>query len=556
MIQASFSLRHRNPDVLTCIANLSNDAVFTPPDFANLMLDTLQAGWASANRGANIWADPEVTFLDPFTKSGVFLREVVKRLVDGIAPTIPNLEERVEHILTKQVFGIATETLTAHLARRSVYCSKYANGRNSIVKSFDTEQGNIWFESTEHSWVGGTERILSSDPQGNAVERTVNGKCKYCGASQKEYARAAELETYAYAFIHSDDIRGRITEIFGEDMQFDVIIGNPPYQLSDGGYGTSAAPIYQHFVEQAKKLEPRFLSMVIPARWFSGGKGLDDFRESMLADSRLRVIEDYPDSNDVFDGTQIKGGVCYFLWSRDDSGHVTVTTHDKGAVVSSATRPLLEPGTDVFIRYNEGVSILRKVLGVEGSPTGEAGAMVLPPEKQLSSLVSSRKPFGFDTTFKGKASGVPGDLKLYRNGGIGFVSRESVLAGKAAIDGWKVFLAYAGSGSDSFPHPILPKPFVGEPGSVSSETYLYIGPVGSKDEARNLSSYIATRLVRFLVLLRKPSQHATRPVYKFVPTQDFSKPWTDEELYQRYGLNEEEVAFIESMVRPMELASE
>lgn len=551
--QAPFGLRNRNPDVLRCIANLSNDEVFTPPDLAKEMLDRVAEAWAEANGGASIWSDKSVRFLDPCTKSGIFLREVASRLIEGLEAEIPDLEERVDHVLTRQLFGIGITRLTGLIARRSIYCSKWANGPHSVAKSFSSDAGNVWFESTRHTWVDATEYVETADKSGKPVRKGINGRCQFCGASQKTLDRGADLETHAYAFLHTTDIKSRMTEIFGAEMHFDVIIGNPPYQLNDGGYGTSAAPIYHLFVEQAKKLEPRFLCMIIPARWFAGGKGLDAFRESMLADGRLVVIEDYPDSNDVFPGTQIKGGICYFLWDRDaKGGQVRVTTHDKGAVISSAVRPLVEPGADVFIRYNEGISILRKVMKAE---TGSTATLALPTTKQFSALVSSRKPFGFDTTFRGKPTQSKGDVKLYRNGGIGYVSRSEILNGKDVIDRWKVFLAYAGSGSDAFPHSILPRPFIGEPGSVSSETYLYIGPFNSKSETQNVCTYIATRLVRFLVLLHKPSQHATRPVYTFVPIQDFSKPWTDEELYSLYGISEDEIVFIESMVRPMELDS-
>ena len=273
MIQAPFALAGHNPDVLTCIANLSNDEVFTPPEFANQMLDTLESSWASSNNGENIWANREVTFLDPCTKSGVFLREIVKRLNVGLTVEIPDLTERVNHILTKQVFGIGITQLTSLLARRSLYCSKNAKGKYSVAREFETNEGNIWFERTEHTWV--------------------NGKCKFCGANKSEYARSQELETHAYAFIHTNDLKARMCELFGENMQFDVIIGNPPYQLSDGGAGGSARPIYHEFIQQAKNLEPRYVVMVTPSRWFAGGRGLDNFRKTMLEDKRLRVIVDF-----------------------------------------------------------------------------------------------------------------------------------------------------------------------------------------------------------------------------------------------------------------------
>jgi site-specific DNA-methyltransferase (adenine-specific) len=530
-IQASFALRGRNPDVLTCIANLSNDEVFTPPEFANRMLDTLAAAWAAGHGGANIWADKKVTFLDPCTKSGVFLREIIGRLTQGLAAEIPDLEDRVDHILTKQVFGIGITHLTSLLARRSAYCSKEANSKHSVAKSFTTENGNIWFGRTQHTWV--------------------DGKCKYCGASQNTFERAADLETHAYAFIHTDDIATRIAELFGGNMQFDVIIGNPPYQLDDGGYGTSAAPIYNKFVEQAKKLNPRLLTMVIPARWFAGGKGLDEFRGSMLTDNRLRLIDDYLSAADVFPGVGLKGGVCYFLWDRDNPGPCQVTTHFKDWPLSTASRPLLEGGVDVFIRFNEGLSILKKVVAVE---SGKSLPLSMPDNKRFDLLVSSRKPFGLETTFKGKVAKRTGDVLVYQNGGTGYVARSSISTGAHLIDKWKLFAGYAAPGTgnkDTYPHRIISTPFVAEPGTISSETYLCIGPFDSKKQAESALSYLSCRLTRLLILLHKPSQHVTRRVYTFVPTQKWTKRWTDADLYAKYGISESEIAFIEKVVRPM-----
>lgn len=535
--KASFTLRGRNPDVLTCIANLSNDEVFTPPEFANRMLDTLAEAWAKGNRGANIWTDPTVRFLDPFTKSGVFLREITTRLIAGLAEQMPDLQERVDHILTKQVFGIGITTLTALLARRSLYCSKFANGEHSVAKSFTREDGNVWFERVEHTWK--------------------EGRCSFCGAAQQAFDRGDERETHAYAFIHTDNIKARVSELFGADMQFDVIIGNPPYQLADDGFGTSAAPIYQHFVTQAKALEPRYLSMVIPARWFAGGKGLDEFRESMLNDDRLRSIDDYLSASDVFPGVGLKGGICVFLWDRDNRGRASVTTHFKDEPPSTVDRELLEGGVDVFIRFNQGLSILKKVVQVE---TGQTRSLMLPDNLRFDRMVSSRKPFGLETTFKGQAKkSAKDDLLIYQNGGTGYVPRDRITAGLQYVDKWKIYTGRAAPGTgnrDTYPHRIISTPFLGEPASISSETYLCIGPFNSKGEAESALSYLACRLTRLLILLHKPSQDTTRKVYTFVPTQRWTQRWTDAALYEKYGITEDEVAFIERVVRPLEANGE
>lgn len=531
--QAGFTLRGRNPDVLTCIANLSNDEVFTPPELANRMLDMLAEAWAADHDGATLWTDKTLKFLDPFTKSGVFLREITSRLIKGLADEIPDLQERINHILTQQVFGIGITRLTSLLARRSVYCSKHANGAHSVAKGFDNDAGSIWFERTEHTWA--------------------NGKCTFCGASQMALDRGEGLETHAYAFIHTDKITALMAELFGGNMQFDVIIGNPPYQLNDGGHGTSAAPIYQLFVEQAKTLEPRYLSMIIPARWFSGGKGLDEFRESMLSDNRLRSIDDFLSASDVFPRVGLKGGVCYFLWNRDHPGSCQVTTHYKDWPVTTASRPLLEEGADVFIRFNEGLSILKKVVAVEG---GESNSVSLPESRRFDRMVSSRKPFGLETTFKGKEAERPGNVLVYQNGGTGYVARSSISAGMHFIDKWKIYVGRAAPGTgnrDTYPHRIISTPFIGEPGSISSETYLCIGPFDSRSEAKSALSYLSCRLTRLLILLHKPSQDTTRKVYTFVPTQVWTRQWTDEDLYAKYGISASEIEFIEKVVRPMDL---
>jgi site-specific DNA-methyltransferase (adenine-specific) len=513
--QVSFTLRGRNPDVLTCIANLSNDEVFTPPEFANRMLDTLAEAWAASHNGANLWADKNVKFLDPCAKSGVFLREITSRLNKGLADEMPNLEKRVNHILTQQVFGIGITHLTSLLARRSVYCSKHANGSHSIAKGFDSEAGNIWFERTEHTWA--------------------NGKCTFCGASQAALDRGEALETHAYAFIHTVNIKTRMTELFGGNMQFDVIIGNPPYQLNDGGYGTSAAPIYQLFVGKALELEPRYAVFVTPSRWMAGGKGLDKYRERMLSDKRMRRIVDYPKLYEGFPGVKIRGGISYFLWARDYKGPCEVQTIWDGQPTGPAVARHLD-AYDILVRRNEAVPILEKVRA-KGEPTLDARA-------------SSRKPFGLATNFKGKPSkaGLKNPVQLFQNQQIGWVERKDITINPQWIDEWKVLITRVQGTSAAVETKFLSKPIVAEPGTACTETYLVAGHFQTEADAESYAKYLRTRFVRFLISLRKPTQDAARGVYGFVPDLPLDQEWTDAKLYKRYGLTKEEIVFIESQV--------
>lgn len=508
-----------NPDVLNCLANLSNDEVFTPPEVANQMLDLLPQ---------ELFKNPDTKFLDPACKSGVFLREIAKRLLVGLEPQIPDLQERIDHIFQNQLYGIAITELTSLLSRRSVYCSKYPNSDYSVSK-FDDAEGNIRFRKTQHTWD--------------------KGKCTYCGASQSQYDRSFDLETHAYEFIHFRNAK----EIL--NMKFDVIIGNPPYQLNDGGgVGSSAKPIYQNFVIQAKKLKPRYLTMIIPSRWFSGGRGLDDFRDEMLNDNRIRELVDFIDASECFPGVEIKGGVCYFLWDREYEGKCKIITHKSNGEISHSNRNLLEPGMTTFLRNVEEIDVLEKVRSFL--------------EPSFMEIVSANDPFGFDRREEGsyrrikpnfKLKGFDGAVRFYYNGwrtkGLGFIERNDILKNLDWIDKYKIFMPKAwGTGNTNTDW--LNSLFIVEPNSASTETYLTVGPFDSREEADNCFSYMQTKFFHFMVSMIKITQNSMRNNYSIVPVQDFSKPWTDEELYAKYNLSDEEIEFIESMIKPMDIEEE
>ncbi|MBR5061566.1 MAG: Eco57I restriction-modification methylase domain-containing protein [Prevotella sp.] len=494
-----------NPDVLSCLANLSNDEVFTPPQLANQMLDMLPQ---------ELFQNPDTKFLDPCTKSGVFLREIAKRLINGLADTIPDLQTRIDHIMHHQLYGIAITRLTALMSRRSLYCSKDASGKYSI-SHFDDADGNIHFDEIQHTWQ--------------------NGKCRYCGASQEVYDRGEDMESHAYEFIHTDNPN----ELYN-NMTFDVIIGNPPYQLSDGGNAASAIPLYHLFVEQAKKLQPRYLIMIIPARWYAGGRGLDTFRETMLGDNRIKHITDFADSSECFPGVNIAGGVCYFLWDKDYKGECNVRNITKGEEIT-IKRSLSE--YQVFVRSNIAINLIRKINTSN--------------HNSLSSIVYPSNPFGFRTYVRGEKNEFDGSVKLITSEGIGFVKQSDIAKCKDAIDKYNVIMTRAMSGGNKpgtdGKYQVVPSTMrVMNAYEICAETYICIGAFETRKEAQNLRSYLSTMFVRFLMLQAMSSIMINKEAFLFVPLQDFSKPWTDEELYAKYGLTEEEIAFIESMIRPME----
>ncbi|MBR2154524.1 MAG: Eco57I restriction-modification methylase domain-containing protein [Bacteroidaceae bacterium] len=494
-----------NPDVLNCLANLSNDEVFTPPSLANQVLDLLPQ---------ELFTSPTTTFLDPVSKSGVFLREIVKRLDRGLSAQIPNRQERIDHILRRQVFGIAITELTAHLSRRSVYCSKDASSPYSVTR-FKTESGNILYRPLRHTWA--------------------NGKCRYCGASQEVYDRGSQAEQYAYQFIHTDN-----PHTLFNNMKFDVIIGNPPYQLSDGGNAASAIPLYHNFVEQAKKLQPNYLCMIIPARWYAGGRGLDSFRAEMLSDKHISHLIDFADSSECFPGVNIAGGICYFLWDKKYSGNCMVCNMNKGEQ-TSIRRNLSE--YSVFVRSNLAIDIIRKIHQTTFC--------------SLSTLVYPSNPFGFRTYIRGGSKPFEGAIKLLTSEGFGYIKRSEISKSIDAIDTYNVIMTRAMSGGNKpgsdGKYQIVPATMrVMEQKEICAETYICIGSFKSKTHAQNLQIYLTTKFSRFLMLQAMSSIMINKDAFQFVPLQDFSHPWTDEMLYKKYGLTEEEIDFIESMIRPME----
>lgn len=502
------------PDVLSCLANLSNDEVFTPPDVVNQMLDLLPQ---------ELFQNPNTTFLDPACKTGVFLREIAKRLLVGLEDKIPNLQERIDHIFHKQLYGIAITELTSLLSRRSLYCSKYPNGPYSITK-FDNPEGNIRFRRINHTW-------------------GKNKKCVFCGASKEQWDRGENLETYAYEWIHTNNPE----EIF--KMKFDVIISNPPYQLSDGGAQASAKPIYQLFVDRAKKLNPKYMSMIIPARWMTGGKGLDSFRSETIHDKHFTVLHDFANSQDCFTGVDIKGGVCYFLWEKNVKKQCNIYRHDNNGI-SFSQRYLVEDGDDIYIRYPELVSIKNKVWNNKVT--------------SFETIVSARKPYGLASDFFANPQkfGLPslyddpvengysilGLLSLKRV--VKYIPKDYPLPKKTNIDKYKLFIANSYGCGEIGEGPATP--VLATPGELCTETFLEIGAFNTHDEAKNAMSYLKTKFFRCLVGIRKQTQHATKQVYHYVPMQDFSKPWTDEELYEKYSLTQNEIDFIESMIKPMD----
>ena len=303
----------------------------------------------------------------------------------------------------------------------------------------------------------------------------------------------------------------------------------------------SAIPLYHKFVLQAQKLSPRFLIMIIKANWYSSGRGLDDFRNAMLSDKRIDTLVDFEDSRDCFPGVDIAGGICYFLWNRDKTSLECRVVNVKKQVTIEDYRILNE--YPVFVRSNRAIKILKKIQAFGGNT--------------MDKCVYSSKPFGFRSFQIGEEKAFKNSVNLFGSKGISYVGRESVAINRDLIDKWKVIVSktsaeHAGQADKEGRRKILSKIEILEPNTICSESYLLITTFESKFLCENLVSYFKTRFCRFFMSLAVLTQNMARQSFQFVPLQDFSHPWTDEMLYKKYGLTEDEIAFIESMIRPME----
>lgn len=578
-------LRKNNytPDVLECLANLSSDEVFTPPEVANKILDMLPQ---------EVFESTETTFLDPFSKSGVFLREITKRLLKGqvsdyddkskeielieksaIQDAVKNglldltdgeyelkakkigrdairvhpkasefyhfedkLQSELNRIFTNQIFGIAITELTAQLSRRSLYCSKDANGSYSVCTSFGiNNDGNIRFVPMKHTWQ--------------------NNTCIFCGGNRSKMDRPDDHESHAYEFIHTK----KVEELY--NMKFTVICGNPPYQLNlgnDGGNSAKAQAIYHKFIDNAIALKPKYLTMIIPSRWMTRTQAgvPDNWVDKMIACNHFKEIHDFANSAGCFPGVNINGGVNYFLYEDSYNGKCKYFYYDDTFNSTTSHEIFLnEKSSGVVIRDPKSYGVIEKISLIDGvyynNEDSNFSGYVSPADFFTKKPVLTSNWSDFVSEKDDEHS-----IKCYLNKSIhkvpfGYIDEKIIPKNSKTIGLHKVYLA-AANGTDQ----IIGCPFYGEPGSICSQTYRIIGYDPdkhnfTKEQCENIISYIKTRFFRYLVSIKKKTQNGPRGVYQFVPVQDFSKPWTDEELYKKYNLSESEIALIELNIKPM-----
>ena len=542
-------------DILETITNVGNDEVFTPRKTCDRMLDSLPV---------EVWSNPLYKWLNPATKNGIFEREIAIRLDKGLEKIIPNKEERRKHIFQNMIFSIGQTKFTSNVARRTLYYCSQANRKCDGLKAsdghyvngysvgngswFEDEEGNIKTPTSDHEYVDSKGNRMPSSCKGDARKKY---RCKYCGMNgTSKYNDANQREKYAYEFIHINHLvlERHMQRLFfkgDKKMKFDIIIGNPPYQLNDGGgTGSSAGPIYNLFVEQAISLKPKYLCMIIPSRWFSGGKGLEDFRNKMINDHRISLLHDYMNAKVCFPTASIEGGVCYFLWERDYDGECTIVTHDSdGSIVDKSTRYLgSSASSDIFVRNEKALDILKTVTKNK--------------YKSFDAIVSSRNPFKLgDPTNQCEISPTGNSRVLGyfdRTRSFRYLKKGIVIpSGHELVDKYKLFVSKADGAAGQIGNPIpariMGKAELGEPGDVCSETYLVVGPFISKEQALNAQTYMQTKFFRFMVGIRK-NKNMPKDTYKFAPIVDFSKKWTDKELFEKFGLSKEQISTIETFI--------
>lgn len=519
-----------NFDILETITNVGNDEVFTPRKTCEMILDSLPE---------EVWHNPNYKWLNPATKNGIFEREIALRLDEGLKDIIPDIEKRRKHILQNMIFSIGQTRFTSNVARRTVYYCSQANRKCDGLKANDGHFVN-GYAIGNGTWFNDEEGNIKTP---NIAHTFKNGKCIFCGISENsKYNDKNQLETYAYEFIHFDNeniLKHLQDRFFGgnRNMKFDVIIGNPPYQLNDGGgTGSSATPIYNKFVEQAILLNPSYISMIIPSKWFSGGKGLDDFRFKMLNDKHIKKLVDFENFKDVFPYVDLAGGACYFLWNKKYSGDCFVTNKNSNET-KTKIRKLNE--FDFFIRSNEAVDIVKKIN--------------LNSNKHISDFISPRLPFGISTTYKPLNSGVP--CYFTQKIGLKYVDKKDIIDDYNLIDKYKLLIPKAPiAGQTDFSKPVMiyyeKNIILAKPNEICSESWLVAFASSDLKEVEGFKKYLLTKTFRFLLLQTLVSQNTSRKNFCFIPAfETYNFDINDDYLMEKWKLNNDEKNLINSKIR-------
>lgn len=534
-----------NFDILETITNVGNDEVFTPRKTCEMILDSLPE---------EVWHNPNYKWLNPATKNGIFEREIALRLDEGLKDIIPDIEKRRKHILQNMIFSIGQTRFTSNVARRTVYYCSQANRKCDGLKANDGHFVN-GYAIGNGTWFNDEEGNIKTP---NIAHTFKNGKCIFCGISENsKYNDKNQLETYAYEFIHfnNENILKHLQDRFfggNRNMKFDVIIGNPPYQLSDGGgTGDSSKPIYNKFIEQAKSLKPKYLSMIIPSRWMKGGKGLDDFRNKMINDKKIEYLHDFEIAKTCFPINTIDGGVCYFLWGLNHEGLCKYVYESKDGFKDTSIRYLNNGITNNVIRDSRQISIVKKAKCNK--------------EQSFSNIVSTRKPFGISTDlfnspenyekFNLQNEYYQNSYKIYgvkgNKGGakrvVGYVNSSAPTENIDSIKEYKLFFSYAYSTDSTIPPEII----IGRPNEIATETFLMIGPFDNELRAKNCLSYIKTKFFRSLLYFNRIQKNCSKETFNLIPLVSFLEEWNDKKLYEKFKLTKYEIQYIENNVKEM-----